>query len=167
MKTDLPDTPLHPPAKRRALEQAPDLWIAQWLAGDDLTPSERRRVEEVKARRRALVRDMRVGLVVGDAGVTPPQLLALADALGGSGATEIHHAGVTSRVHSACKAVGVPVVVHHGETLQHVVRVSDTVIAAPKETYEPERKTGVWDIIRYAKHRNLAVTIIMPDGEKR
>jgi hypothetical protein len=170
VKTDIGDAPVAVPRKRRQLEKVPDLWIAQWLARDTTTPSERRKLEAIKQSRRNASPDNRVGLLIGDEGVTPQQFDAVEQLLRKSGATQIHHAGVTRNVHSMCRAIGVEVVVHdhprlpwgNAESMKEVVRESDLVVGAPRSGQPADE--SVWELLRYAKHRRTAVRAILPDG---
>lgn len=160
--------PAAPPRKRRALEDAPALWLAVWL-DSELSPSDRRRLEEEKARRKALTREHRVGLVVAQEGLTPVQLAAVIAAL--DGASEVHHGGVPSKLHNAAREYGV---VHHrdawpfsDERIKAVIRDSDAIIAAPKEqTIMPYATPGVWRWIGYARNRSLPVRVILPTGDE-
>ena len=154
------------PTKRRALHDAPAVWLAKWLERDDLTTRERKLVEAEKERRKSTSPDVRVGLIIPAEGVTPKQLDALREALPALNATEVHHGGVPSRVHTACRMLGVPVI-HHDEPVgrdHEVVKASSIVVAAPKETRAPVQKVGVWEVIKYAKHRSVPVRVVMPDG---
>jgi len=159
-KDDILDLPARPPRKARQLERAPDVWLARWLAEATLTPSDLRRVEAEKARRKANAPDRAVGLLVGQEGVTPAQFAVVVDALGTSGAGVVHHTRVSGALHRACKALDVPVAMHH--TLTEVVRESEAVIAAP--TTRLSNGSGVWESVRLAKHRKLLVKIVLPDG---
>ena len=167
-KQDVEDVPQQIPKKRRQLEAAPDVWLAVWLSRNDITPSERRRVQAVKDSRKAAIPDKPVGLLVGPEGLTPNQLESLKDALKSATPTEIHHPGVASTVHSLCRSLNVPVIVHRND-MKEVVKSTQFVIGTPKESREPNQKvgTGVWEMIRYAKHRSLVVKIITPDGAVR
>lgn len=169
MKEDVQELPAVVPRKRRQVEQALDLHIAIWL-DSEITPSERRRLLAEKQRRKNLTPDVVVGLVVADEGVTPIQLASLREELGRLEPTKIVHPGVaSSKVHGACKAQGVPVEVYHdGDPIsraKEVVRAAEVLVAAPKEPTEPNEKTGVWSIIRYARNRSLRVRVILPDGQ--
>lgn len=170
-KDDVAELPAVVPRKARQLEAVPDVWIARWLAGDAITPSERRRLEELKAKRKTPVREHRVGLIVPKAGLAPVQLATMLVLLQTAGATEVHHGGVPSKLHNAARDIGV---VHHQEPGwrfsperdKEVVRSVDAVIAAPKEsTVQTHATPGVWTAIGYAKHRGLPVKIVMPNGE--
>jgi len=139
MKDDAP-LPDAVPHKRRQVETLLDRHIAMWLASPDITPSERRRLQAEKDRRKALTPEDRVVVLVGREGMTPQQRARMAELV----------AGATS-VAKGCSP--------------DVVKTADRVVATPKETQEPVRKdTGVWAMIRYAKHRRLPVSVIMPDG---
>src|SRR4051794_38435133 len=131
MKEDAP-LPDRVPRKRREIEQALSLHIAMWLDGDTLTPSERRRLEDEKARRKALQPDNRIGVLVGEEGMTPEQFETFKDLLGRAQPTEIHPPGVHSRVHGYCKSVA-PVTPHF-ETLgaTAVIKAADRIIATPR-----------------------------------
>ena len=168
-KEDVGPAPDQIPQKRRQLEAAPALWLRQWLDKTDITFREKKRIEKEIQRRKELVRPVRVGILVGDEGVTPQQLRSMDTYLQKSGATEIHHSYVASKLHTAAKRLGVPVVVHGGAARdaanQEVVKNSDVVIAAVKQQ---ERKSiiGVWAGINYAKHRRTPVMIFTPDGKE-
>jgi hypothetical protein len=169
MKEDVPPLPARVPAKRRQLLQLLDVHIAMWLAGDDLTPAERRRLEAVKEARRQAVPDRPVGLLVGREGVTPAQQDVIVGLLSELEPTEVHHPRVSSSLHQACKRLDVPVVVHDDVRrdeggMREVIKASAVVIGAPKERTRPVKKSTVWDMILYANHRRLAVKIVLPDG---
>lgn len=182
-KNDIPDLPDRVPAKRRQVEQLLDVHIAKWLASDAITPSQRRRLEAEKARRKALSPERPVGLLVGREGVTPIQTGIVLEQLAAAQPTEIHHPGVAGSLHSACKKLGVPVtpvrnlrgwqmglppLQGHGsddDAMRRVVHLSThLVIGAPKE-YQPTKGSPVWDMVRHAKHRRVAVKVILPDGK--
>lgn len=169
MKDDVPPLPARVPSKRRQLERLLDVHVAMWLAGDQISDAERRRLQELKAQRRATVPDRPVGLLVGREGATPPQVQAIVDILAQLHPTEIHHPGVSPALHRACRATGAPVIVHRDVRVDEsgmptVIRQSSTVIAAPKERSPQSAKSVVWDMIRYAKHRRIAVRVVLPDG---
>lgn len=189
MKDDV-ETPARPPAKRRQLEDALDLWLAVWLSRDDLTPSERRRVEEEKARRRsATARSATYGFTGTQAGMTPAQRAAVREIV--AGATEAHHGdcvGADEQFHSICRGLGIPVVLHppdngakrafckgairaervkpYLERDRDIVRVTSELVATPKEMREPTaiRAGGTWFTIRYAWARGSPVRVVLPDG---
>lgn len=168
MKEDAP-TPDVIPRKRSQLKTVPDLWIATWLARDNTAPSDRRRLEELKAERRAAVPERPVGLVVGEEGMTPEQFASFKEIIESAGATEIHHPGVSSRVHMLCKSLA-PVEVHYDARDFHagnaeVVRASQVVIATPKGMATGGRRKTVWDHVKLAKHRSVPVKVILPDGK--
>jgi hypothetical protein len=50
---------------------------------------------------------------------------------------------------------------------QELVRSSTTVVAAPKEREKPNTVEGVWEAVRYAKHRRVPVRVVMPDGTEQ
>jgi hypothetical protein len=161
MKEDVGPAPESPPAKRRQLEAVPDLWIAQWLARDALTPSQRRRVQDEKDRRKAASPDKPVGVLVGPEGVAPAQFVTLLTLVGGLRPTEIHHPGLPSRLHMQLRAMEVPVTVHGGD-YKAVVKASSSVVVCPRE--QSPTKSAMWEMLRYAKHRRLPVKAVLPDG---
>lgn len=192
MKEDV-EVPARPPAKRRQLEAALDLWLAVWLSRDDLTPSERRRVEEEKARRKAEARDgpeIVVGFTGTRAGMTPLQRAFVAGFLLDHVA-EAHHGdceGADEQFHALCRRAGVPVVLHPPtagdrrawcdgavrtekalpflDRNKEIVKASTVLIAAPKEGREPPpgRGQGTWSTVRFARSRRGAIRVVMPDG---
>lgn len=175
MKQDLPPLPAKVPRKDRHLRAVPDLWIAQWLAGDALTIAERARLERLRAERRASQPEVPVGLLVGAEGTTGRQLDALIAQLRGARPTEIHHPGVAARLHAACKSLDVPVVVHRDvrrveSGMLEVIRLSCLVIAAPREMGDGGQRSPVWTrspvwkAIKRAKDSNVPVRIVLPDG---
>lgn len=166
MKEDAP-TPKRIPKKKRQLKAAPDRWLAEWLAREDLTEYERHRVEEEKAERKVAVqKPSRVlGLITGNDGINPTQFTALVDVLEKSRATEIHHNGKQApRVHEACKRVAS--VVQHLDPVpeQEIIRESDLVVVVPRSE-RPTATTTTWSSIRYARHRTTPVTVILPSGK--
>lgn len=169
MKTDIEDAPVEVPRKKRAMERAPDKWIAQWLERDDIPQFVRKGLEEVKADRRRRNPDVTIGLLVSDAGVTPEQRERLAAVLSAANATAIYHPGVASNVHQLCKRNAA--VFHYDESggpfgLKEIVRLSDRVVACPHEpTAQEYNKPGVWSAIGLGVHRSLPVTVILPNGE--
>lgn len=162
MKDDAP-LPGTVPKKRRAMQLLLDRHIALWLANDTITPSERRRLAAEKDRRKAMApSDHEVGVVIDEAGITPEQLAALATLLPSQQPAHVHHRGVPSRVHEACKRVA-PVCVHRDNT--EVVKASDVVLAFPKENaIMPYATPGVWMNIGAARRRSVIVRVISPDG---
>lgn len=150
MKQDV-NIPARPPRKRRQLEAALDVWIAVWLDGE-LSPSERRRVEGEKQRRKEeRQRDEPIRLVVLGAveGFTPEQRRLLRDKKAEAEVFMTWRSGFGTR------------------TYQEVVKEGNFVVAAPKEMAKPERppEGSVWAAVRYAKDRKLPVEVIMPDGQ--
>jgi hypothetical protein len=173
MKEDAP-VPEQVPVKRRQLESAPDRWLAVWLARDDLSPSQRRRVSDEKARRRAARPSVRVGLVVSAEGMTPPQFVTVAELIDQAGATEVVHTRLPRKHHGAvagaCRSLGIPLrLVEDARddeaAAKAIVRDVDRVIAAPREARPRTHATpGVWSAIGLARHRGLAVQVVLPDG---
>lgn len=163
MKDDAP-TPAVVPKKRRQLEQSLDRWLAEWLDRDDLTPSERRRVEEIRAERKAAVPDRVIGIMVGREGFTPEQLQRVADLVRDARPTALLMFGPASRRLLASMPPGLAL--GGAADFQEVARSADLVIAAPKEPDVPNQKTGVWAGVKYAKHRRVAVRVVLPNGEE-
>lgn len=162
MKEDVGPLPERPPAKRRQLEQTPDLWIAQWLAGDTLTPSERRRLEVEKQRRKDARPERVVGVLVGHEGVTPEQFHSLLAAVLALNPTGIVHPGLQSRLHMQLRALEVPLTVLAGD-FQGVVKAANAVLVAPRE--QAPTDSAMWEMLRYAKHRSLPARAVLPDGQ--
>lgn len=184
--------PERPPRKRRHLAQALDVWLAMWAAREDLTPGERRRVNEErqKRKRRAAVSACVVGFVGTDAGMSRQQRRAVRRAL--VGAKQAHHAGATQadgQFHRLCVQAGVPVVLHppagtrvRSDVYEGVlrselanagwdkvmVRASTMLVAAPKEGRVPtdQHGRGVWSTVGYARHRATPVQLILPNGQE-
>jgi len=158
VKGDLPSAPDAPPRKRRVLqdEQAtPDLWLARWAGDKFLAPSQRRAAQDERDRRKAIRARgwLEVLIVRGVEGATPPQRRAIAEAVPpeATGVTYLQ-AGVAEQIREA-------------------VQRADLVIAAPRESTPPSgipswERSSVWAAVAYAKHRRIAVKIIMPTGEE-
>lgn len=187
--------PLGPvPRKRRQLEGALDVHVAMWLASDDLTPSERRRVQEEKDRRRDERRagpPVVLGFTAAREGMTPAQYRRVEELVAEHAPAGARHGdcvGGDAQFHEICRAAGVPVVLHPpidptrrarcrgaAEELppkdftdrnRDIVRESTRMIAAPKEQSEPQpaRGQGTWSTVRYARHRGKPIEIVLPDG---
>lgn len=163
MKDDAP-VPERLPRKRRELEDALDRWLAVWLAREDLTPSERRRLEEEKARRKALTPDVQVALIVGNEGMTPAQHDRASDLLGAMGATEVFYLQYVARHVRRLQQV-TPMSTGFGDE-REMLREATAAIATPKEPEKPNVVQGVWDAVRFAKHRKIPVRVVMPDGKE-
>lgn len=162
----LPDGPGPVPRKRRQLERVLDVQLALWLAGDELTPSERRRVEAEKQRRKTAPEPLPVAVVLGHEGMTPTQREVISNLLTrGHGArpTEIHHNG-SRAVHALAKLMKADSVRHWTEDDRDIIKAAEWVIAAPKEKRSPVRPRGVWATVRYARDRGLPVAVVTPDG---
>lgn len=147
------EIPAEIPRKRKALEAALDSWIAVWLTGE-LPPSQRRRLEVERERRKQLKRSQSrvVAIVTGREGFTPPQKVAIVEALTGAHPTRTLHVPAYADIRDAIQA-------------------SDLVIAGPRESAPPKNtqvrdRSSVWHAIDYAKHRGIPVKIIMPNGEE-
>jgi hypothetical protein len=166
MKDDV-DVPAEIPRKRRALEGWLDKWIAVWLARDDLTPFERRRLEVEKKRRRKAQPDVKVGIVIATEGLTPEQRDYVTGFLVTSHPTELHvRLGDAPRLRKAIIGHEDVAATAHPDH-KDVVRAATVVVAAPKEPERPDHVEGVWEAVRFAKHRKTPVRIVMPNGEER
>lgn len=167
MKDDAP-APKRIPKKRRVLESAQtlDRWIAEWLDRDDLTPSERRRLEVERERRKAarLMPDTDVGLLIGPEGITPAQATTIATMLPQLAPTSVVFCGSMSR--RLAGELPDNVAMASAPDFQAVVRAADVVIAAPKKPHEQAAQVGVWAGVKYAKHRSVPVRIVLPNGEE-
>jgi hypothetical protein len=191
MKDDVGPAPDDVPKKRRQLEAAPDLWLAMWLGRDDLTPSERRRVQEEKDRRKERTVPVIVGFTGTREGLTPQQRSRLREELSQDGIVEAHHGdcvGGDEQFHSLCRGAKIPIVIHppdNGKARafcdgadriekakpfldrnKDIVRASSLMYGCPKERSEPPpaRGQGTWSTIRYARSRGVMLKVIMPDG---
>lgn len=139
MKTDveIPDTI---PVKRRQLQdenRTPNLFIRAWLDRDDLTPSQRSRLDEELTRRRKTVPLDALAIIRDPAGVTPQQRKAL---------------------HEYTKSLSIASV---GDDIKE----ANVVVCLPKETRRT-LGSPVWEAERYARHRKLPVKVILPNGEE-
>jgi hypothetical protein len=123
MKEDVGPPPERPPHKRRQLEQVHDQWLAVWLAGETLTPSERRRVQAEKDRRKKSLPRVIVGITATREGMTPPQRRWIqtfleehcTEELIEAGMVEGHHGdciGGDVQFDEICHEMGIPVVIH-------------------------------------------------------
>lgn len=175
MSKDDIETPPRPPAKRRQLEAALPQWLAQWANDESLTPSERRRAQEERDRRKLskFRSEIVVGLVLAEEGLTPPQLDALCDQLRAEPVAQVVHTRVPRRVHgrlaAVCREEEVPLVLRNGDGMlgaRAVVRECDKLIAAPREpTVQTYATPGVWMMIGLARHRSTPVMVVLPDGQ--
>jgi hypothetical protein len=166
---DVDDIPDAPPRKRRQLEDVPDKWLAVWAADERLPVGDRKRVRDLRERRKRdrMVVQRSVGVLVTPAGVSPSQTERLIILLDRLKPTEIHHPYMSPVVHRACAATGAIVTVHRGEggdmTTAQCVEV---LVGLVKDTTMPDHKQGVpvWDALRRAKDRDVDVKVIWPDG---
>jgi hypothetical protein len=171
-KEDVGPRPEVVPKKRRQIEELPDLWIAEWLAGDDIAPGERKKLTAEKERRKTLRPDVVLGVVCCDENATPEQLRTLREVLARIAPTEVHQHPLPGKVNHLVRSLGVPVTVHsragmRNELLRYeVVRKATVLVAIQKETtVQPlAAVTGVPAAIGLAKHRSMPVRIILPNG---
>jgi hypothetical protein len=171
MKDDV-EIPAKVPTKRKVLESPAltlDKWLAVWAADPDQPPSARKRAQDERDRRKRLVPDVRVGVIVGEEGMTPAQRARLLELVAEAKATELHYDAERlthlRRLLLPLDDLNVKAILHHGN--QDVVRESTTLVAAPKDTEKPNVVEGVWEAVRYAKHRKVPVRVVMPDGSER
>jgi hypothetical protein len=189
VKEDAP-TPPRPPRKRRQMERALPVWLATWATDESLTPSERRRAQEERDRRKALQPEVVVGFVGAREGLSPGQRARVRELL--AGATEAHHGdglGGDAQFHEIAGELGVPVVLHpplgrrafskaerqfraeppadRTKAIVRQVNGAGALLVAPREGREPERvgEGTPWAAVRYARDRGCRVRVVMPDGE--
>lgn len=167
MKDDVA-IPARPPHKRKQLEAALDKWLAVWAADSSLTPSEYRRVQDERDRRKQAAPEQVVGVVEGFGGATPLQVDALRALLATQHPSLIVHPLCSRKVHRICRdAEGSLSVVDGASTAgmaRETARQSDVLIGLVSETSMPTAKTGLWEALRYGKDRGADVKIIWPDG---
>jgi hypothetical protein len=170
-KEDIPPLPAHPPKKRKAMEQVLDIHLAIWANGTGLTPSEYRRVNEERERRKQFrVVNERIGVVLGREGTTPEQQEKLRELLSGRRIASVLHPWVPGPVHHICAqgSKGATVIVVGDpktdvrDAWKTVVKNATLVIAFPRG-----EDGELWDTIRYTRHRNIPIIVIMPSGERR
>ena len=167
MKDDA-EIPNAVPRKRRQLERALDRWIAAWLASEQLTPSERRRLEAEKERRKALRRasSVELGLIVAPEGLTPAQLAHLIEFVGEARPVRLHWKhGNMPLLRKVLGGLEIGAFTEQHPDDRDVVRAATLVVAAPKESQQSSSE--VWAMIRYAKHRKTPVMVVMPNGDER
>jgi hypothetical protein len=189
VKDDVGPAPEAVPSKRAALKAAPDLWIAQWLARESTKPSQRRKLEDEKKRRRRAPRPT-VGFTGSREGMTPAQRRTVERLVSELAPGEAHHGdcvGADETFHSICRRAKVPVVGHppQGNRLRafctfdreepakpylerdkDVVRAATVLVATPKEEREPTSTVGhgTWTTVRYARERGVPARVVLPDG---
>jgi hypothetical protein len=191
MKQDVGDAPEQIPRKRRQLADAPDLWIAQWLAREGIAPSDRRKLEEEKRQRRAANPEVVVGFTGTREGMTKPQRRRVRELVVEYGPKEGHHGdceGGDEQFHSICRGEKVFTVAHPPKDSRwrafcsadrtervkdfldrnkDIVQESTVLIAAPKEEVEPApaQGQGTWSTVRYARKRGIPVRVVLPSGQ--
>lgn len=166
MSKDDVEIPRWPPRKRRVLEDQGatlDKWLAVWANDEGLPPSQRARAQAERDRRKRLAPDMRVGVIVGEEGMTPPQADMVTSLVATVLPTELHVIR-PRHLRRVLAIASCPVVTHDNEW--DLIRASTTVFAAPKEAEKPAVVQGVWEAVRYARHRRLPVSVVMPDGKR-
>jgi hypothetical protein len=159
------EMPLVVPQKRKQLEAALPQWLAVWATDESQPPSARKRAQAERDRRKALVPDVRVGVIVGEEGMTPVQREVVAGVM--ASATELHWpAGAVKHLRRALAGLD-DIPGHPHEDVREVVRQATAVVAAPKEPEKPDRVEGVWEAVRYARHRRVPVRVVLPNGDER
>lgn len=172
MKEDLGPRPAKPPKSKRALAQLPDVWIAEWLASEDISPGDRKKLQAIKDERKAHHPDVKLAFIPSQAGMTPEQFRAFQRIVPNMGATEVHlHGRIEGKPYQVFKKLGVPIEFHTSvgiDGAKEMLRQSTVVIAVPKETTVKAYATlGTWELIGYARNRSMPVKIIMPDGREQ
>lgn len=169
MSEDDVEIPAVPPRKRRQLEATPAKWLAVWAADESLPPSQRRRAQDERDRRKrnAGTSFEIVGVLVGAEGATPEQVdyvRARVPAAKRVKAPRPLKLGLKPNTFVLCGEPWAGTTLQ--ERLKYIVRTSSAVIATPEKDHDPQRVEGVWEAVRYAKHRNVPVTVVMPDGKE-
>lgn len=162
--------PAKVPVKRRQIETLLDVHIAMWLASDDISPSERRKLEAEKARRKALKgEEVIVCFLQARTGMSPVQRQVVGVVLDQIKPTlAIHvedYGGAIPRFHALARKLEIPQELYKDE--REAIRRADVVIATPNTATPPRRDQRygtVWSNITYAADRDLPVKIILPDG---
>lgn len=166
MKEDAP-APERVPTKRAQLAAAPPLWLRQWSERTDLHPNEVKRVQKEIERRKEAEKQptVKLAIITGNEGLTPKQLREVPKLIRRIQPTELRLIGQTKKVmplidHRMVRVQAFP------ETIvtRNVIRDSTVAIMFPKEGTKPNQVDGVWDAVRFAKHRNIQTRVIMPDG---
>lgn len=155
-KEDVQELPKEVPKKRKELqERTLDLHIAMWLASDSITPSERRRLEEEKARRKQLTPKNRLGILTDRAGVTPIQVEKIKELLPSEKDLEVVRASRTLPLGLKDTRYWIT------EESKSIVKEVDQVIACPQND---RRDSECWEAVKYAKHRSIPVVVVLPNG---
>lgn len=183
MKDDIPPLPDLVPKKRRHIENILPVHLAMWLdEGSGITPLERKKLSLEFERRKLLKPEVKLGVVVGSEGMTPPQFRTFQRVLPGMAATEVHFPRLPSKVYQVVKKLDIPCSLHGDPELYDyrlMLRECTVIIATPKETFRYKPGTtpelskvlesmqgGLWDMIRFARNRSLPVKVILPDGKE-
>jgi hypothetical protein len=179
-KEDIGPAPAQIPRKRKALDEAPAKWIAEWIERDDTPPGLRKKLEAVRASRKQQSSYTIVGYVGTDAGMTPDQqesvytcLMRLAPdkavyVLNDAGNRFVRVARkLMSRRDNRQGAIELdplPPVTVDDAMHRQVVREVDVLIVAPKS---PDLVSDqVIDAVRFARDRGVPMHIFSPTGER-
>lgn len=170
MKEDLGPAPEEVPTKRNVLQdegRTPTIWIRQWLGRDNLWIRDRKRLERELERRQEAKPQVKLAIIAGKEGVTPHQVRKTRELLERMEPTEVAFVGRVAKIaHLFSEDAHYKADYYSDITFgRDVVRDATVVIAYPKEADKPHVVNGVWDLIRFAKHRNTPVRIVMPNGE--
>lgn len=182
-KEDVPPLPDKVPRNRRQVEAILDVHLAQWLAGEMLTPGERKKLQAEKDRRKTLKPELVVGVVCGNEGATPEQLRTLREVLPRIAPTKIVQHPLPGKVNHVVRKMESDTVkreilvdgdgssTHRALLMIAVARRCNTLVAIQKETnIQPmqvgNNTRGVVSAIGLARHRGIPVRVILPNGKE-
>lgn len=182
-KEDVPPLPDEVPRKRKQIEKLLDVHIAMWLAKDDLSPGDRKRLQEEKDRRKKRNPDYHIGFFGSRTGMTPEQKLEvliqlesfavdvdkftahyLIDVRGGSAQNfhrivkKVHHQGYYNVM------VDIQLYPDIEGSMQEIIKASTHLIVTPKEAGEI-REECVARAISYAKAREVPILLVDTGGD--
>jgi hypothetical protein len=152
------------------------VWLAEWASNESLPPSQRKRAQEERDRRKALNPEVHVGLIIGEHGATPEQQDTVGSLLhelepdffhfpllGTNAGSRI---GKKYRAEKHGRQTGMELVgyrTHESGWIQELVK-SSTVLIVLIRGNSP---VGSEDVaIKYARHRKVPVKTIKPTGEE-
>lgn len=167
MRPDFNPIPQRIPKKSR-IRFVPELWLQKWLAREDLTHAERKRVEWAIAYHQGIKNEVRIALLVEEEnGAMPVQEQRVDDLLNRYEPDEIFHTWSTRSLHARCrkhvqKKPRGRVVLYDKREEQRMIKDSTLVIAVVNDMTPGQE--GIWKLIRYANHRKLPVIVVSPDG---
>jgi hypothetical protein len=166
-KTDAPPLPDTFPKKRRQIEEALDIHLRLWVEMEGLPPGQRRKAQEEIERRRRLRPDVKLAIIAGPEGVTPEQVRVSAGIFKRIEPTHVLVVGQARKLARLFVDIEYdgPLQFSKPEDVRDVLRNATVAVCYPKETFNPNVVDGVWDAVRFAKHRSIPVRAIMPDGK--